>query len=116
MRALREPGECIMSNRSHDDGGWDLIIDRADPHVWICDQLLRALHDDDDDSPWVRLKVNASLVRDPRCDVEDCCAQRDVGTCFMGAILTIKAHNLTVIYKVGHWVPEANVWEARWPD
>lgn len=106
-----------MSRVNHDDGTSDLIIDRADPHVWISDQLLRELYYGED-SPWAWLRVDATLVRNERCDTVNCCAQEDVGTCFMGAILTIKAHNCTVIYEIGRWVTDqySGLWEASWPD
>lgn len=103
-----------MSRVNHDDGTSDLIIDRADPHVWISDQLLRSLYNDQDDSPWAHLRVDATLVRDQRCDSVNCCDQQNTGTCFMGAVLTIKAHNRTVIYKIGQWVSdEMAVWACE---
>lgn len=112
-----------MTRHHHNDGTTDLIIDRADPQVWISDQLLRALHDEQEDNPWAYLRVDATLKRDPRCDAVNCCLQEDHGTCFMGAVLTIKAQNRTVIYKIHQWVEAPSdtwaahsMWAASWPD
>lgn len=78
-----------------------LRIDRADPHVWITDEVIEAIVRSWEftprgwGSPFGRLDYAAS----PR-----------------GAVLTLTGTNRTVIYLLSEYDRQRNRWLAVWPD
>lgn len=99
----RAPGECRLSQR---DG--QLFIERADPQVWLDDEFLRQLVGAGYRNQWV------SLVYQPAdlCQPLRCCQRFRNGHCYYGAVVTIRATNKTVIYRVGGFL-RGGFWEAE---
>jgi hypothetical protein len=107
------PGECRLS--WGEDG---LVIERADPHVWLDDEFLRRLVGPENNrNPWV------SLTYEPHdlCQPQSCCQRfRDSGTtssaagyhCYSGACLQIDAVDGTAAYRIGRFL-RGGFWEAK---
>lgn len=102
----RPPGECQLSFR--DDG---IVIERADPHVWLTEDFLRRLTSSEHQhNQWVSLTWGARDL----CDPAACCqVARERPHCYAGAILAIWGKNAHVMYRIGGY-RRGGVWEARW--
>jgi hypothetical protein len=97
------PGECRLRVK---DG--QLVIERADPHVWLDDTFLMGTVGKNKDNPWVDVMYQPNDL----CDPTDCCQTWRGGHCFKGAVITIRASNGTVIYRIGRFI-RRGVWEAH---
>jgi hypothetical protein len=100
-------GECITTRL--DDGS--IRIDRADPRILISGELFEGWHDSDDsdDSDEVTL----------RCTCESCPASSPVDPalhCPVGDVVTLRAVNRTVIYRITGYVPRVHAYIGEWPD
>lgn len=84
-------------------------LNRADPQVWIPDELLTATREG-------RGHPFLSLTQVPQSIWPSECRESHPGHCFYGALLRIEADNQTVIYRIGEYVPEHHAWWGRWPD
>jgi hypothetical protein len=108
------PGECRLSYR---DGG--LVIEHADPHVWLDDEFLRRLVSFEGSR-----NKRVSLVYQPHdlCQPQSCCQRFRDGSnatssaagwhCYYGAVVTIRGTNRTVIYRIGRFL-RGGIWEAK---
>ncbi len=100
----RPPGECRLSQR---DG--QIVIERADSHVWLDDEFLRRLVGPEQNrNKWVSLTYQPYDL----CEPQRCCQRFRAGHCYFGAIITIWAVNGTVIYRIGSYL-RGGVWEAK---
>jgi hypothetical protein len=98
------PGECRLS--FHEDG---ILVERADPHVWLTEDFLHRLVATNRDNEWVSLTYGARDL----CDPMSCCQSwRGVGRCYIGAILAIWGTNHHVHYRITAF--RRGIWEARW--
>jgi hypothetical protein len=103
------PGECVLKFEDR-----AIIIERADPHVWLEDNFLRQLvarKNPDDRNPTVTLTYQPHDL----CDPQSCCQGwlgREGHSCFYGAVVTIWGRNEHVSYRIGQF--RRGHWEARW--
>ncbi len=81
-------GECILQRVEDLDhpSGFRIRVIRADPRILVSRKLLE---DIDRDHPWVMLADD---------------------------VLTIRAENQTVVYRLGRCLPSMGAYEAEWPD
>lgn len=107
------PGECRLSQR---DG--QIVIERADPQVWLEDEFLRRLV-----GPAQNRNEWVSLTYQPHdlCRPQQCCQRFREGEaatssagwhCYYGGILSIRASNATVMYRIGGFL-RGGFWEAQ---
>lgn len=100
----RPPGECRLGWREK-----QLIVQRADPRVWLDDEFLRRLVGPEGDrSQWAGLAYQLHDF----CEPATCCQRWRGGHCYSGGILTIWAENATVVYQIGRYL-RGGLWEAR---
>jgi hypothetical protein len=86
--------------------GSDIYIDRADPRILISGELFEGWHDDDD---------NAMV--ELRCTCESCPDSEDPALhCPIGDVVTLRAANRTVIYRITGYEPSVHCYIAEWPD
>jgi hypothetical protein len=97
------PGECRL--RFDDDG---ILIQRADPHVWLTEAFLARLTSSERHNQWVSLTWGARDL----CDPSRCCQIRGRRACYVGAILAIWGKNTHVHYRITAY--NRGVWEAKW--
>jgi hypothetical protein len=83
---VKEPGTCVVTSLHDPLTGVKLRVDHADPRIWIAPEVLEGMVPDG----WP-----ATLN---------------------GDVLTIRGVNRTVIYRIGHYLPDQRVYEAEWPD
>jgi hypothetical protein len=98
------PGECRLTEQ---DG--QIMVARADPHVWMTDEFLRKLVGPESRNPWVTLTYQPHDL----CRPEFCCQRfRDSYHCYSGAQVTISACNGVVTYRIGRFL-RGGFWEAE---
>lgn len=100
-------GECRITS-VHDSRGATtaVYIDRADPHIVITDTLLHELlvHG----SPYADLRPGPGAL--------DAAEAKARGDNLEGWLLTLRAGNRTVVYRLTGKVPFSLSWYAEWPD
>lgn len=111
-------GECVLRRQRNVERGIDeLFIDRADPHVLILDDLLWEAFWECGDNPWVAIRRPDQGRGSIGHSVGEYGCQAPPGrVCFHGSVVTIKATNRTVIYRIGDYDPSGLCWAAQWPD
>lgn len=116
------PGELIITRfHQHPDFGDALRIDRADPEIWISDEILLDLF-------WNRGRhlECVSLTRPaeghgstghgvgeyPECDSWELIG----GVCFVNNLFKVAGTNQTVVYRIERYLHGQRCWVGRWPD
>ena len=94
-------GECILTRTDDPIHGPSLHIDHADPRVLITAELLHEVTDAP--MPGVSLTWPSPPPASGRF-------------LYVGAILTIRGVNRTVIYRIGEYVPRVGGYIGEWPD
>lgn len=99
----RAPGECVLTRHEG-----QLFIERADPRVWMDDGFLQQLIGSGYRNEWVALTYQPHDL----CEPLRCCQRFRSGHCYYGALVTIRAVNETVIYRIGGFL-RGGFWEAE---
>lgn len=99
----KPPGECRLSQRDN-----QIIIERADPQVWLTDEFLQRLVGPESNNNWVNLTYHTYDV----CQPQSCCQRFRGGHCYFGGVVTISATNGSVIYRIGRFL-RGGFWEAQ---
>ena len=82
---------------------------QADPYILIADEVL-ANH-----ARWLpKARLEWQFHDDPSGASGPGC--RLGGTCYKNWLLHIDADNQHLVYRIGDYRAEPNVWEAAWPD
>lgn len=103
--SAQRTGECRLSFTA--DGA--IIVQRADPHVWLEEDFLQRLANLDE-NPWVSLTYQSVDL----CSPDLCCQRWRPGRCFLGAILVIRGRNEHAVYRITGF--RAGSWEAQRSD
>ena len=133
-------GQCIV-RRHHNDCDVYITLERADPQILVCDQVLHDIHDDPHVDVWLDMPERAApdypdgmLQQYPDAPLTDPLKDtsrwsflghvadgqpvlaRPLPELYDGALLHIDARNQHVIYRIGTYRLDVNAWEAAWPD
>lgn len=111
------PGEVQLRRQRNEHTLMDeLHIDHADPTTMVINEVLTEAWSTPN-HPWLDLlRPEEGHGSTGHAVGEYDCWARAGRVCFHGSILTIKAVNRTVVYRILDYDFERDAWSAIWPD
>lgn len=109
----REYGSVIFTQH-YDTDPPHITIDRADPHVLVTDQTLNDIYANRG------RRWHGSVLRldpsPPKRYCEPPCQYPSHPFCWTDWLLHLDVAGRHLVYRIGKYRLEQNIWEASWPD
>lgn len=100
-------GTLIFTQTYLDDKAHTVTIEQADPHILIADQLLQKASDNPGWN-YIRLERGSGGTCEHRlCHPTDC---------WTDWLLHVDIPGRHLVYRIGKYRLNENLWEASWPD